>query len=72
MAIKEAVFITFFITLLVATDGKQPDESTGKHLCNENFLEHKKINKQTKRKLYLIYTITSNKTVVSVVLNVTK
>ena len=47
MAIKEAVFITFFITLLVATDGKQPDESGGKYLCNENFLEQK--NKQTNK-----------------------
>ena len=47
MAIKEAVFITFFITLLVATDGKQPDESAGKYLCNENFLVQKTKNKQT-------------------------
>ena len=71
MAIKEAVLIMFFVTLLVATDGKQPDKSAGKYLCNGKFLEQKK-NKQTNRKLYLIYTITSKKTVVSVVLNVTK
>ena len=42
MAIKEAVFITLLITLLVATGGKKPDESAGKYLCNENLLVQKK------------------------------
>ena len=32
MAIKEAVFIMFFIALLEATDAKQPDESGGMHV----------------------------------------
>lgn len=46
MAIKEAVFVMFSVALLVVTDEKQHDESAGKYLCNVNFLEQKKINRQ--------------------------